>query len=215
MSLLCYCPQVNISSSPVDIVAQLLSGMDTETAEYLHVCTTIVASKYLWVIYITTDYDVFSSLVAQSSARFSGHSHNEVPPVVQPESTTPNVDSILKRRVTWAPDVGSTASPPLPPPPPHHHHHSRPHSLPVAVKSPTSSVPQPSPEHVDAKPKKSKGRKVLSQFRKIFRKSTITVDETSSYLTLSPVDDMMMLSTQLNSTRTVIWYQISTFAHDF
>ena len=152
---------------------------------------------------LTTDYNVFSSLVARSSAQFSSHSHYEVLPVVQPESTTHNVDSILKRRVTWAPDVGSTASPPLPPPP-LSPHHSRPHSLPVAVKSPTSSVPQPSPEHVDAKPKKSKGRKVLSQFRKIFRKSTITVDETSSYLTLSPVDDMMMLSTQLNSTRTVI-----------
>ena len=158
----------------------------------------------LRVVYVTTDYDVFSSLV---SARFSGHSHNEVLPVVQSESTTPNVDCILKRHVKWAPDVGFTASPPLPPPPPPPPslpHLSQPYSLPVAVKSPTSSVPQPSPEHVDAKPKKSKGRKVLSQFRKIFRKSTVTVDETSSYLTLSPVDDMMMLSTQLNSTRTAI-----------
>ena len=147
--------------------------------------------------------DVFSSLVAQSSARFSGHSHNEEPPVVQLESTTPNVDSILKRRVTWAPDVGFTASPP-PPPPPSLPRLSRPYSLPVAVKSPMSSVPHPSPEHVNAKPKKSKGRKVLSQFRKIFKKSTNNVDETCSYLTLSPVDDMLMLSTQLNSRKTAM-----------
>ena len=145
--------------------------------------------------------DVFSSLVAQSSAQFSGHSHNEVLPMVQPESTTPNVDSILKRRVTWAPDVGFAASPPSPPPPPHL---SRPYSLPVAVKSPTPLVTHPSPEHVNAKPKKSKGCKVLSRFRKIFKKSTNTVDDTCSYLTLSPVDDMLMLSTQLNSSRTAM-----------
>ena len=135
----------------------------------------------------------------------NGHNHCPVLPVDQTEPTTHNVDSILKRRVTWAPDVESTPSPPSSPP----YRLSWPHSLPVAVKPPPYSVtePKPSPKHFDAKPKKSKGSKVLSRFRKMFRRSASdirTVDETSSYLTLSPVDDMLMLSTQLNSSRTAI-----------
>ena len=148
---------------------------------------------------------MISSLVAQSTAQSNGHNHCPVLPVDQSGPTTHNVDSILKRRVTWAPDVGSTLSPPSPPP----NCLSRPHSLPVAVKPPPYSVtePKPSPEHFDVKPKKSKGSKFLSQFRKMFRRSAgdiRTVDETTSNLTLSPVDYMLTLSTQLNSSRTAI-----------
>ena len=164
-------------------------------------CITDYLITYLITIYLLLYY----SLVAQSTAQSNGHNHCQVLPVDQSEPTTHNVDSILKRRVTWAPDVGSTPSPPSLPP----NCLSRPHSLPVAVKPPPYSVTEPksSPENFDAKPKKSKGSKVLSRFRKMFRRSAAdirTVDETSSNLTLSPVDDMLMLSTQLNSSRTAI-----------
>ena len=46
MSLLCCCTQVNTLSSPVNIVTQRLSGMDTEIAEYLPVSTITVAFGY-------------------------------------------------------------------------------------------------------------------------------------------------------------------------